>query len=111
MSPAVYLALVAAALLASSLLHLDRDPGPAPGERYPFWDRWSKWHLGGSALLAGSAVALGVPLWPAILITVLAGIGWEFVNGYVSSSDIILDIAGALGGGLLASLIRHSLSR
>jgi hypothetical protein len=99
----LYAALIGVALLLIRIFPVEHDPGPARGQRYPRWDRWSKWHLFGSALLAAAAVLIlhvAVP-W-AIVLTILAGIGWELDNGYVDPFDILWDSLGALGGGLLA---------
>lgn len=106
MTPAlVYLGTVVAALALLAVFPVDHDPGPPPGERYPRWDSWSKWHIIGSAAMALVAVYHGVPVLPAIGVTLFAGIGWEIVNGYFDPWDVFWDLAGAIVGALVGGLL------
>lgn len=107
MSPAFWYGVaIGVALIFIWGAKIDRDPGPAKGTSYPMWDRWSLWHLVGSLLLAFIAVTIGVsPVW-ALLLTVVAGIGWEYVNGYVDWWDVVWDGVGAVGGMVIGVLVR-----
>lgn len=102
MTPEIWYAL--AILLALAIVRgfkLDVDPGPAPGDKYPRWDRWSAYHLIGSVVLALGAVLLGVNPWWALVLTILAGVGWEIITGYFSTWDCVWDVIGAVVGTLL----------
>jgi hypothetical protein len=74
-----------------------RDPGPLPGEHYPFWDRWSWWHLGAGFLLVGVPVWTGIAAWWVALVGFwIIAEGWEYVEGHREWNDIITGLAGGL---------------
>jgi hypothetical protein len=97
-----FLVMVAAlgilALLKRNGRPVDHDPGPLPGQRYPLWDKWSPYHLIGSAILGFVSCMLGVePLW-ALAITLLGGVGWEVIHGHVDRGDLLFDLIGTVAG-------------
>ena len=106
----IFAAAIVSALVLLAIYPIDHDPGPAPGTAYPRWDRWSSWHLGGSALITVAACAIRVPWYLAMTMTLAAGVGWELVNGYVDGWDIVWDAAGATVGVLLCLAIGRSRS-
>lgn len=97
----IFAAAIIGALVVLAIFPIDHDPGPAHGMAYPRWDRWSPWHLAGSAIIAVAACAIRVPWYLAMTVTVAAGVGWELVNGYVDGWDIVWDAVGAVVGVLL----------
>lgn len=101
----VFIALLVAvvallAVLAKLGRPLDHDPGPPPGERYPIYDRWSFWHFGASYFIALGAMTLGCPWWVALTGTMVAGLAWEIIHGYVDWTGDLLtwDLTGSLVG-------------
>ena len=111
----IFAAAIIAALAVLAIFPIDHDPGPAQGSAYPPWDRWSAWHLAGSAIIAIAACAIRVSWYLALTMTVAAGMGWELVNGHVDGWDVVWDAAGAAVGVLLYRAFRRvrsgSLSR
>lgn len=81
------------ALAANAHYGFDKDAGGYSDKFYP-----SKQGL--HALAAFSlcilAVAIGVPLWWALAITIADGVAFEFTQGYVNLHDIAADAVGAL---------------
>lgn len=112
MSGLVFLGLVALTLAILFALRvaghpLDWDPGPAKGEKpYPWWDRWSKVHLGASAGIAFMAVVLGVPWYYAAGGTLLGAYGWEPIHGYTDRGDLLWDTIGVIVGTQLGVWVR-----
>ena len=103
----IFVSAIAGALVVLAIFPIDHDPGPARGTAYPRWDRWSAWHLAGSAVIAVAARAIRVPWYLAMTMTVAAGVGWELVNGHVDGWDIVWDAVGAaVGVALYVALYR-----
>lgn len=105
---------IAVALVANTVLHIDRDPCPT-GKRVCFStdyrDRWlatDKFnHANVAYVLTSTAMKMGVPpAWAFALTCGVAGPGIELTQGYVSLKDIGAD---CLGSGL--SLGLHYLGR
>lgn len=84
------------------------DPGPAPGEHYPLWDRWSWWHLTVPGIIAAVPFAAD---WNNGIVSLLAGYalceGWEFVEGYRSPQDVGFGLASIIVA-LILTLIGKS---
>jgi len=110
-TPQTYAILIILTLILVRILRLDYDPGPLPGQVYPWWDKWSKYHLIGSGLLGLLSCLLGVPALSALALTWLAGLGWEVVNGYISGGDLVWDGLGDIIGVGLCVLVHYAITR
>lgn len=78
---------------------IDRD---AVSQYGPLGDRWNTKATFPDKLVHALAayaltftLALYLPVWVAVGLTIAAGVGLEFVQGYVSKWDIVADVAGA----------------
>lgn len=112
---AAYAGILSVALVANTVLHIDRDPCPT-GKRVCFatdyrdrifaQDKLN--HLNAAYFLTTAAISQGVPpLWAAGLTCGVAGVGFEYTQGgYISLKDIAADCTGA-GLALALRKLRH----
>lgn len=107
-SKKVFAGAVGAALVATKVFKLDQDPCPNGAlvcttgsykdglmTTQPFSDK--AWHGASAWMLTGACTDLDIGKWKCATITTVAGIGFEFAQGYVSVWDIGADALGAFG--------------
>jgi hypothetical protein len=96
---ALYIGASSAILLSNAFLGWDQDRGGYPDVLYP---NKQALHFAAAAGLTQVAIGIGVRPVPAVIITSLAGVGFEFTQGHVNGHDIAADILGSITGALIA---------
>ncbi|GAC1650888.1 MAG: hypothetical protein NVS4B3_10410 [Gemmatimonadaceae bacterium] len=97
----VFFALLAA---GTQFARLDRDPGG--------WDdtRWyaekQGIHAGLGAIVTMAADEAGIPVWHAVAGVCMAGVAYEYTQGYASPRDMIASCGGALIAGVWSTIWR-----
>ena len=102
----LYVGACAGVLAANAVFKFDRDPGGYPDIWYP-----QKQAVHGLIALIITQLAIGISVapWLAVVITVLAGYGWERTQGFVNKHDLYADALGAGAGAALSFWLRWAL--
>lgn len=97
----LYALLLALGVVAAYVLKLDRDGGGyADGWRTQASFPDKAVHALSAFALTCAAIVTGVPPWLGAALTLVAGICFEYAQGYASKKDMAADAAGALGAAL-----------
>ena len=89
-----------AVISSNAIWGWDTDTGNYPNKLYP--EKFLA-HSGSAFVLTQVAIGFHVKPSTAVIITSVAGVGFEFSQGHVNGYDIAADISGAFAGALVAN--------